>query len=268
MIVGWLRERRRSKIRSSPFPCDWLDCLRRGLPQYDLLTQAEQELLRGDVQVFIAEKHWEGCGGLDLTEEMQVVIASHACLLTLALPQRHYPNVRSILLYPETYRTTSRQVGPGGIVTEGMIYRQGEAWRDGPVVLAWSDVLAGIRHPTDGRNVVFHEFAHKLDMVDGDADGTPRIQGTDAAYVRWYEVMNAEFHRLRHSAARRLPTLLDPYGAKDAAELFAVSTEVFFEQPRELEELHPQLYAILADFYRQDPAARLTPSHRPVSAVE
>lgn len=268
MIGGWLRERRRSRIRGNPFPERWLSVVRDGLPQYDLLTPAEQRVFEGDVQVFVAEKYWEGCGGLELTAEMQVTIAAHACLLTLALPQRLYPNVRSILLYPETYRAPMRQIGPGGIVTEGVIHRQGEAWKDGPVVLAWTDVVAGIRHPSDGRNVVFHEFAHKLDMLDGDADGTPRIQDTDAAYRTWYEVMSAEFQRLRHAASLGFPTLLDPYGAKDAAELFAVSTEVFFEQPRELRSLHPELYAILGDFYRQDPAARfLRPRELPREAL-
>lgn len=267
MIGGWLRERRRTRIRSTPFPEAWLTAVREHLPHYELLSVEEQSRLLGDIQVFVAEKYWDGCGGLTVTDEMKVVIAAHACLLTLALPQRDYPNVRSILLYPETYRAPSRQIGPGGIVTEGMIHRQGEAWRDGPVVLAWSDVVAGIRHPADGRNVVFHEFAHKLDMVDGDADGTPRIENSDAAYRTWYEVMSAEFHRLRQSAAMRLPTLLDPYGAKDAAELFAVATEVFFEQPRELRSLHPRLYAILTDYYHQDPAKRLTRA-RPAVAIE
>jgi Mlc titration factor MtfA (ptsG expression regulator) len=132
------------------------------------------------------------------------------------------------------------------------VLRLGEAWTSGPVVLSWDDVLAGGRFPQDGRNVVFHEFAHVLDLTHSGPDGTPEL--ADAAQYRtWHEVMTAEFERLRRQSERRQKTVLDPYGATDAAEFFAVATEAFFERPRHLSNEHPRLYELLRDFYRQEP---------------
>jgi Mlc titration factor MtfA (ptsG expression regulator) len=246
----------RKVVRSTPFPERWLAWLSVNMPQYGTLTEAEQEVLRGSIRRFIAEKYWEGCGGLVLTDEIKLTIAAQACLLILNLPQNSYRNVRSILVYPSGYRAKMRVVGPDGVVTEGMSHRLGEAWRDGPVILSWEDARAGGADPTDGRNVVFHEFAHKLDMGDGAVDGTPRLH-EDAAYQRWFEVMSAEYQRLVADAEAGRTGVLDPYGAEDAGELFAVATEVFFERPRELRDHHPQLYQVLAEYYRQDPALRV-----------
>jgi Mlc titration factor MtfA (ptsG expression regulator) len=254
-MLGWWRERKRERLRAAPFPEDWEAVLQEAVPHYSLLSPAEQEVLRGDVRVFLAEKYWEGCAGLVLTDEMRVTIAGQACLLTLCLAERYYPNVRSIFVYPASYRVREEHRGPAGVVTVRRSRRLGEAWQDGPVVLSWADVKSGGVDERDGTNVVFHEFAHTLDMLDGASDGTPRLY-SDAEYRRWYEVMKAEWDALVEAAADGRPTLLDHYGATNAAELFAVATEAFFEKPRQMLRRHPALYDVLRDYYRQDPAGR------------
>jgi MtfA peptidase len=256
MLLHWLREKKREKIRAAPFPERWLGVLESNVPHYRDLTAYEQEALRDDLRIFMEEKHWEACGGLELTDEIQVTIAAQACLLTLYLPNDYYPNVRSLLIYPAGYQASVEHVNPAGVVTIGVDRRLGEAWSDGPVVLSWQDALEGGTDPADGRNVVFHEFAHKLDMMDGRADGIPRLH-EDAAYDRWYEAMKAEYDELIQVAEGEMSGVLDQYGAENAAELFAVATEAFFEKPRQLRKRHASLYAVLQEYYRQDPAARL-----------
>jgi Mlc titration factor MtfA (ptsG expression regulator) len=138
-------------------------------------------------------------------------------------------------------------------VTESHSARLGEAWDWGPVVLSWRDAREGGVNPEDGRNVVFHEFAHKLDMQDGRADGYPRLR-TEEDYRRWFEVMKREWDTL---VAGGRATILDDYGAESAVELFAVATEAFFERPIQLRERHLDLYRVLSEYYRQDPADRV-----------
>jgi Mlc titration factor MtfA (ptsG expression regulator) len=254
MHLPWQVDRER--LREAPFPEAWREYLERNVPHYTFLSELEQEVLQGDLRVFIAEKHWEGCGGLTLTDEIQVTIAAQACLLTLCLPNNLYPNVRTILVYPATYVAPERTVGPAGIVTEGESVRLGEAWHEGPVILSWSDVVSGGRDSRDGHNVVFHEFAHKLDLMDGEADGYPRLH-EDGDYPRWQAAMNEEWADLARQSERGRASVLDPYGATNAAELFAVATETFFEKPRQLHQHHPALYQVLKEYYRQDPLARL-----------
>lgn len=256
MFFEWLKNRKRDKLREAPFPERWLAYLEASVPHYAALTEPEQQVLQDDTRIFLHEKHWEGCGGLQLTEEMQVVISAQASLLSLNLERKYYPNVLSVLVYPSTYRARVRTVGPAGVVTEGYSHRLGEAWETGPVILSWQDVQTGGRNPRDGRNVVFHEFAHKLDMLNGRSDGTPRLYD-DAAYERWYAGMKREWDHLVRAARYGRRTFLDPYGAENASELFAVATEAFFEKPLPMRDYHPDLYAVLQEYYRQDPADRL-----------
>src|SRR5690606_32830266 len=138
--------------------------------------------LRGHIRVFLAEKHFEGCGGLTLTDEIEVTIAAQACLLLLHRETDYYPRLITILVYPSTYVAHAREPIGGGMVIEGEVARLGEAWKDGVVVLAWDDVLAGASDLHDGHNVVLHEFAHQLDQEDGTADGAP-VLGRRSRYV-------------------------------------------------------------------------------------
>jgi hypothetical protein len=256
-MFDWWRERQREKILEQPLPEEHVRVLERNVPHYARLTAEAQKRLRELVQVFVTEKHWEGCGGLTLTDEMKLTIAAQACLLVLELPHRLYENVESIFVYPSSVLRPEQQDGvfvrSRKLVASGPIALLGEAHSRGPVVLAWDRVLRDAQRPRDGHNLVYHEFAHKLDMLDGDADGTPPL-ATRAERTRWQEVCEAAFLDLRERAGRGQPTFIDEYGATNEAEFFAVVTEHFFDQPTALRREEPALYQVLQEFYRQNPA--------------
>lgn len=215
------------------------------------LTLAERMRLRDLVQVFMAEKRFEGCGGLELTEEMQVTIAAQACLLVLGRDLSLYEDVSSILVYPSVMRLPARPLGlfeqPRAPIGAGPLI-QGEAIKGGPVILAWDSVLAGGREEVPG-NVVLHELAHKLDMASGNIDGTPPL-ASRAEVRRWAEVCTDAFERLRADLVGGRPLNLPPYAATNEAEFFAVATEVYFTHPLALRALEPALYDLLSTFYR------------------
>jgi Mlc titration factor MtfA (ptsG expression regulator) len=256
MLFTWLKNRRRRQLLATAFPAAWLKYLERNVPHYAYLSEAEQTKLRDDLRIFIAEKHWEGCGGLVLTDEIRVTIAAQAGLLVLAMPHEFFPQVPTILVYPRGFRASYRRQRGNFLEEQGYIAELGQANYRGPVILSWADVLAGGRDAHDGQNLVFHEFAHQLDALNGMLDGTPALDGA-AQYRRWRQIMTREFHRLRFDVDQGYPTLLDPYGTTNEAEFFAVATECFFERPVELADQHPELYELLRDYYRQDPAQRV-----------
>lgn len=254
MILSWLRDRRRRQLLAQPFPTEWLKYLEANVSGYATLTEAEQGRLRDMLRVFISEKNWEGCGGLAMTDEIQVTIAAQACFLALAHDDFYFEKVKSILVYPHGYVAPEETANEAGIVDSTGSARLGEAHFRGPVVLSWSDALAGGKTHRDGKNLVFHEFAHQLDMLDGAADGTPPMP--DGQLARWRDVMSLEYHRLIRDSEHHKATLLDDYGTTNEAEFFAVATECFFERSVQMQRRHPQLYEVLRDFYRQDPASR------------
>ncbi len=239
-------------------PPEHVAFIERNVGYYARLPAETQARLRDLVQVFVAEKQWEGCGGLVLSDEMKVTIAAQACLLVLELPHRLYQNVESIYVYPST---VVRPADEGGVfvrrrelVVSGPIALYGEAHVRGPVVLAWDRVLHGGRRAHDGYNLVYHEFAHKLDMLDGHPDGTPPLASRQER-ARWHAVCERAFLDLRARSERGEASVIDRYGATNEAEFFAVVTEHYFEEPRELRAALPELYEVLSAFYRQDPAA-------------
>lgn len=253
MIFAWLRERRRRRLRAQPFPAPWLTYLHANVAHYRYLSEAEQQRLREDVVIFVAEKHWEGCGGLRMTDEIQVTIAAQACLLVLGMEHNYFDRVLSILVYPHGYEAEGAH---RGVVEQGS-GRLGEAHYRGPVILSWAEVLENGRHPRAGKNLVYHEFAHQLDMLDGVINGTPPLGSRDE-YSRWQKVMTAEYQQLIEASAHGRATLLDQYGTTNEAEFFAVATECFFDRPVELRQRHPKLYELLRDYFKQDPATRCT----------
>jgi Mlc titration factor MtfA (ptsG expression regulator) len=255
MIFSWLRARKRNRILAAPFPAEWEACIERNLPHYAYLSPAEKAKLRDEVQVFVAEKNWEGCGGLAVTDEMKVTIAAQACLMALGLEGEPFRGVLSILIYPAGYAVPEHRTQEGTSIV-GESARLGEAWYRGPVILSWEEIESDAANPGDGSNLVWHEFAHQVDMLDRSINGTPPL-ATRAERLRWSEVMTTEFEQLRRDARRRRATLLDTYGADSEAEFFAVSSECFFDCPLELRDAHPRLYELLRDFYRQDPAGRM-----------
>jgi len=252
MLFSWWRRRRRAQLRAQPFPAAWLEVLET-LPLYRRLDEADQAELRGHLQVFLAEKTFEGCGGQAIDDRVRVTIGAQACLLLLHRETDYFPDLGSILVYPSGYQAAHEEVGPGGVVTEGTSHRLGESWTRGAVVLAWDSVLGGAARLNDGENVTLHEFAHQLDQEDGEADGAP-ILATRSAYGPWAEVLGHDYEQLQAAVQRGRRSLIDAYGATNPAEFFAVATEVFFERPRRLKRKHPELYEQLRDFYRQDPA--------------
>lgn len=257
MVLGWLRSRRRRRLLEKPCPAAWHDVLTRNVVHYSWLSPDEQLKLRRLVQVFVAEKHWEAFSRLTLTDEIRVTIAGQACLLILELEHELYRNVETIYIYPSTV-VPQRVDDPyfaQPTVVQDVLPVLGEAHSRGPVVLAWDAVRHAGRHPERGHNLVVHEFAHKLDMLDGSIDGVPPLE-TRAAYERWREVCRAEYQALERRVNAGEATLLDAYGLVSPGEFFAVASEVFFDQPMALEEQRPELYAVLASFYRQDTAAR------------
>ncbi|RJR17013.1 MAG: zinc-dependent peptidase [Nitrospiraceae bacterium] len=258
-MFHWLRDRRRAKVRKRPFPPEWEAIVRENVVHYCMLDDAERTELQAMMQVFLEEKHWEGCGGLDLTDEIRVTIAAQACLLQLGLTHNYYRNVKSILVYPSTVVPPERQPGVfehmSGPV-EPAVPLLGQALYQGPVVLVWDAVFHGARHPEQGHNVVYHEFAHKLDMLDGAADGTPVLTSHELLN-EWVAVCSAEFLRLRRLSEQGRKTFIDSYGAKNEAEFFAVATEEFFDRPLALQKHAPDLYRVLSAYYRQDPAGRV-----------
>ncbi len=254
MVFGFTH-RRREHLRAQPVPPAWREFVERNLPVFRRLTPEDQAELLGDVQVFLAEKHFEGAGGLELTDAIRVTIAAQACLLLLHRETDYYPGLTSIIVYPSGYTAHEETTAGGGVWTEGNADRLGETARGlGALVLAWDAVRSGAADPGDGSNVVLHEFAHQLDFEDGNTNGTPALD-TRSEYLAWARVMTPEFEALKRADNAGNRTLLDKYGATNPAEFFAVITEAFFERPHALRNKHPELYAELEAFYKQDPAS-------------
>jgi hypothetical protein len=249
LLVRW----RRKRLRRGEFPPQWLEIIERNVPFYRRLCAAERQELQRHIQVFVAEKSFEGCGGVRVTDEMKVTVAALACLLILHRPGDYYPLLSSVVIYPDEYIGERRRWDEGGVVTEGAEPRVGESWELGTVVLSWKDVLLDAQSPDDGFNVVFHEFAHQLDHEDRvtDYDG---FLPNEPVQSRWREVLEREFSALIADDDAGHRTFLDPYGAESPAEFFAVATESFFEMPVEMKARHPELYDLLRSYYRQDPA--------------
>ena len=255
MVLGFLKERRRRRLRAQPVPAAWRAIVERNLPIFRRLPRADQAELLGHVQVFLAEKIFEGCGGLTLTDEIRVTIAAQACLLLLHRETDYYPTLTTILVYPTGYAVEVEEPIAPGIWEAGDEHRLGHTGRRlNALVLAWDSTKHGAADPADGENLVLHEFAHQLDFEDDLTDGTPAL-GTRAEYLAWARVMNEEFEALRAAEESGQRTLIDQYGATNPAEFFAVITEAFFERPHALRQRHPALYSELSRFYRQDPTA-------------
>jgi len=253
-MLSWTAWRRKRRMQR-PFPPSWQETLGY-LPLLHGLDQEEQRRLEGLIQVFIDEKEFEGCGGLEMHEKIKVVIAAQACLLILHLHHDFYHRVRSILVYPSTFRHAMHHRQQDGTVEAVEQAHLGEAWPGGPVILAWDSAYQGGRRGDDGQNTVIHEFAHKLDMLDGATDGIPPLS-EDLQPEAWRSDFLHAFGDHRQRLAAGQARLLDAYGATSPAEFFAVASENFFERPQELHRQEPALYARLAAFYRQDPAQRL-----------
>jgi hypothetical protein len=256
-VLHFFRDRRRAALRAEPFPEAWRAIMDRDVAYAAQLDADERRELEGLVQIFLAEKHFEGCGGLELTDEIRVTIAAEACRLLLHRETDIYPQLVSVLVYPSAYKA-KRRTQEGRVVIEREDALLGESRVRDAVVLSWDHVLASARH-VGGGNVVLHELAHQLDAEDGAMDGAPALENR-ARYASWARVLGEEFAELSQRLHEGRPSDIDGYGATNPAEFFAVITEMFFERGAALKAKHPELYGELEAFYHQDPAARHAPT--------
>jgi MtfA peptidase len=262
LVIAWLvgapfwARWRRGRVAARPFPAAWTAILERRVPYIRRLPADLRRELERRILVFLAEKPFTGCAGLSVTDEMRVTIAAQACLLLLGGRTSGFAGLRQVLVYPGAFLVERfHPVVLGGVMLQSEEPRvlSGESWTHGQVVLSWESVLEGAALPDDGRNVVIHEFAHQLDQEKGYANGAPWLGRTDR-YPRWSRVLGEEYARLQYRTAVDEPSLFSTYGGTSPAEFFAVASEVFFEQPREMAAMHPGLYGELAMLYRLDPA--------------
>lgn len=233
-------------------PENWAEIVERNVAHWAVLDDAERERLGDLMAGFVETKRWEAAAGFDLTDEVRTVIAAQAALLVLGRDLDDYRDVQSIVVHPTTMVFHDARPGPAGTMSKGPVHLVGlAADRRGPVLIAWDAAKANARHPERGHDVVLHELAHKLDMLDSVVDGAPPLPDP-AARARWRDVCAREYWLLQAGQS----SVLRDYAAVDPGEFFAVATEVFFDIPLKLQAEKPELYAVLADFYRQDPAAR------------
>ena len=245
--MWWLSRHTREKILSQPFPEDWEGHLKRNIAYYRKLTTEEQGRLRNIVHVMVAEKSWEGCHDLVVTDEMKVAICGQAGLMILDMEHSYFDRVPTILVYPSGFRIPPDQgMGDNSAVIGQAVYR-------GPVILAWDEIRAQGRDPSMGENVVIHEFAHQLDYLDGYAGGTPEL-GDPQQVEHWEQVMARAYEAHLQDLRLDHDTLLGEYAGTNRTEFFAVASERYFMIPRQLKRLYPELHALLASYYRVDPA--------------
>ena len=250
-VRPWLlRVASAARGRRLPVPPTWWPWIEQRVPQVAGLAAPDRDTLLQLVARFIRDKRFEGAGGAVVTEEMKVVIAAQACFLTLKVAGPLYPSLTVVVVYPGGFVARQTELGHTMSLPPHHGALAGETM-SGVVALDWEDVLRGAADPRDGRNVVFHEFAHQLDFEDGRAGGVPVLPGD--SYPRWGAIMRAALDHLQQCVNDDVPSALDPYGATNRAELFAVATEAFFERPEDVRAEYPALFQALREFYGQDP---------------
>jgi Mlc titration factor MtfA (ptsG expression regulator) len=241
----WRCAAKRRRLLGAAFPGEWEEIMVRNVPLYRVLPDELRRQLRPLVSLFVGTKRFEGCGGLEITDEIKVTIAAQACMLLLNRETNLFRRLTAVLVYPSAYIARHE---------EGRDVRLGESWRAGPVVLAWDSVIGAARNLRGGSNVVLHEFSHQLDQEDGEADGAPILE-RHSCYKSWARVLGAEYEKLRSGQMPVRHAVLDEYGAVNPAEFFAVATEAFFEKPGQMKQRHAELYEELKNYYKLDPAA-------------
>ena len=236
-MFGFIRSWKRKRLAQRELPASFIPLITKHFPFAEQLEPAERERFLTHLKVFALEKHFEGAGGLEVTEEMKVVVAGSAARLARNLSLDVYDDLITVLIYPAAWKNPR---GEGGHL--------GEAHQWGLVVLAWDAVREGLHNPGDGHDTALHEFAHVLDRGTGGAfDGTPELRAHDH-YRPWATAMTKHFERLKKKD-KKLRPVLRQYGATNEAEFFAVATEAFFERPDRLRDRAPDLYEALRGFY-------------------
>lgn len=250
---NYRKKRKRQQTAGQPFPKEWRQILRRNLPFFYKIPSDLQLQLKNKMQIFLAEKDFVGRKGQAITDEVKVTIAAQACMLLLNRATDFYPFLKTIVVYPAAFITRHNSYDASGIQSEEPRVLLGESWNRGQVILSWTDSANGGADFEDGHNLVIHEFAHQLDGESGVTNGAPPLSA-EQDYEQWAKIMSHEFRELQRKASTGEQTLLDKYGATNPAEFFAVATEIFFEKPRELKQLHSELYQEFQQYYGINPA--------------
>lgn len=254
MFDALRRMRRRRVLRRSALPDALWDEAIAALPFLVRYTGEERSRLRELCVLFLDAKSIVGAQGHEVTPLQRVVIAIQACILVLNLDLALYDGFENIVVYPGEFVPAWEWEDEAGVVHRNEDPLAGEAMPGGPVVLSWPDVAASANWSEAGMNLVIHEFAHKIDMHDGDANGLPPL-ADDRSRGEWTEAMSAAYAHFCRRVERGVNTQIDPYAAENPGEFFAVLSEVFFAEPKLLKRQYPAVYRVFARFYRQDPAA-------------
>lgn len=242
-MFGLFRRWKRKRLLAKPMPESWPGILETRVPFFAAFTSELRERFLADIRVFVAEKYWIAAGGMEITDEVKIVIAAAAVRLTLHLDINVYNRLTEIVVYPSHYRHKDDD--------SSVVFGEAHAW--GTVVLSWDAVVSGLKNPHDGHDTATHEFAHVLDRADGSFDGAPELRAGEH-YRAWADVMSHHYERLRDGKAAERKVMRN-YGATNEAEFFAVATESFFEKPDQMKKRTPDLYDEMKRFYGFDPAA-------------
>ncbi len=246
------RSSKRKKLRQTDVTEEERQLASDALWQFKYLPPGWQDEIVRWSRVLIAEKNWEGCSGLKITDEMRWAVAANAALCIPPKTDWYFDRTDSILIYPVAYVALERPSVHSNFEIAGEFARAGQTVYRGPVILNWKDVRAATRGPNGGNNLTVHEFSHQIDLINGpQADGLPPLsQEIDSQ--RWIAMMQTELNYARQMVSQGHRVYINDYGLSSASEFFAVASEYFFQTPHELAEYHPGVYQRLLEFYRVD----------------
>lgn len=241
-LTGRDVEKRRARVRREPLPAAWQAYLFDDVAFYQHLDEDLRQRLEERLKVFIAEKNFEGAAGFEVTDQARVVISAAAARLIVHLHDSYYDRLRDIVIYPNTMTLPSHPYA-----NDDSMHALGVALDGTTVVLSWEATLQGLRNPSDGQDTASHEFAHILDRAQGGTNGTPPLESAEA-YRAWAQVVEGHYE-LHRDYCPNLDRVLEHYARTNKVEFFAVATEVFFEQPRKMRTLAPDLFDQFSAFY-------------------
>ncbi len=248
----WSRRQAREQLLATPLSDHQRQIIQRQVPILRRLPPELKGKLDGKVNLFLDQVSFVGCDGLEVTEDMELSIAAQACLLIIN-SDLWYDNLTTVLIYPNAFKSR-QQRHSGFVVMEKEIVRTGESWDRGPVILSWAHSKQGAQNDHDGHNVVFHEFAHQIDDLSGGTNGVP-VLSKGQSFVEWERVFLSAYEAHVQAVEAGRHTVIDPYGATGHEEFFAVSVEVFFERPKDLQHADPEVYEQLSQLFNLNPAA-------------
>lgn len=268
MLMQWLNNLlTRYTLKRHPLNHAQWQALMASSPLFSHLSAVEKAHLRELTILFLQHKHFTGAQGLEVDDTIKIAIAAQACLLLINLNFDYFDDWSDVVVYPDSFKVRHHQTDELGIVSDEEQTLGGEAWLKGPVIIAWDSAAAVLQAPQRGHNVVIHEFAHKLDMLNGKANGMPPLHA-DMPRQEWTQALSSAFDALQQQIQRGHRTLIDPYAATSAAEFFAVCSELFFSAPQKLHHAFPKVYEQLSLFYRQDTLKRQQSIRRPNNPSE